>query len=89
MNPRTFRTGGYNDDDRVRVDPGIHKCGKVADGVCFEHALNGRWIGGWVLAFTDLEWIYLEAKRRRTGSRKGVDVFQETAASVARRRQRG
>ena len=42
-------------------DPGRWQCGTIIDGVSLEHGTQG----GWVIAFRDLEKMYLRAKEAR------------------------
>ncbi len=48
--------------ERLRIEPGISRCGDITDGVSFEHGNQGCWL----ISFAALEQIYLEAKKARS-----------------------
>jgi len=80
MSDIRIKTAGHSVNDRLLFGSGYHACGHIKDGVCFQHMRNsGEWGGGWVLAFRDLERMYLAAKAYRAKNKNvGVDVFMET-----------
>jgi hypothetical protein len=67
-----IRTAGHAFGDWLRFEPGQCSCGPITDGVALEHANcenprnHYQTQGGWVLAFEDLERMYLAAKQART-----------------------
>jgi hypothetical protein len=63
-NQLTFETAG-NTRPLMTVSTQIHRCGRITDGVSIREHNEGEWRGGFVLAFTDLERWYLEAKAFR------------------------
>ena len=56
-------TAGYSRRDQLTANVGRAECGQIKDGVGFEHDSSG----GWVVAFADLERIYLANKAFREG----------------------
>lgn len=61
MKRKKIMTAGYYGSDDLFYSTGISRCGKITNGVAFEHGEQG-W---WVVAFDDLEKIYFEAKKKR------------------------
>jgi hypothetical protein len=57
-----FKTAGYSVTNNLHFSPGPSHCGRVKDGVVLEHDNEG----GWLLAFKDLEKMYLAAKAARS-----------------------
>lgn len=55
-----FETAGFGSGDRLGFRP-TARCGKISDGVAFEHNRQG----GWLLSFADLKRAYLLAKKHR------------------------
>jgi len=55
----------------LAVEPGIHRCAGIEDGValahwnCEEPRGRGQAEGGWLISFADLEAFYLAAKAHR------------------------
>lgn len=56
-----FTTAGNYPSNALSVNAEICRCGKIKDGVAFTFGE----IGGWILAFKDLEAIYHAAQMRR------------------------
>lgn len=57
-----FRIRGYSERNTLKVWPGISSSAEIEDGVAMEHDDDGLF----VLAFSDLEKIYVAAKHART-----------------------
>jgi hypothetical protein len=56
-----FKTAGYSETNHLTFEPGPSRCGKIKDGVVFSHDNRGNWL----IAFKDLEKMYLAAKAER------------------------
>ncbi len=39
-----IKTAGFSDDDNLYVDSGRWECGKIKDGILFEHDHSGSWL---------------------------------------------
>ena len=61
MRDKKIKTAGYGNSDELFYRPGPYECGKIKDGISFEHGREGCW----VVDFEDLEKIYFEARNIR------------------------
>jgi hypothetical protein len=60
------RTSGYDEHNRLVIDPGPSRCGDIDDGISLWH--HGQ--GGWVISMADLTRIYQAAVKVRQKSAK-------------------
>lgn len=56
-----FKTAGYSVTNNLTFSPGPSRCGPIQDGVILEHDKEGVWL----IAFKDLERMYLSAVKAR------------------------
>jgi hypothetical protein len=56
----SLKVAGYS-PSQLTVSTGIAKCGHIKDGISLVHGNQGSW----VMAFSDLEKVYLAAKEFR------------------------
>jgi hypothetical protein len=56
---------GLSDRNEMRFDLGRVRCGHIEDGIGIALPGEGSLAAGWVMAFEDLEAIYMEARAIR------------------------
>lgn len=60
----TVKVAGHT-DPMLSFSPLIHRCGGITNGVRFANHEVGKFRGGWIVDFNDLERMYLAAKAYR------------------------
>lgn len=58
----TVKTAGYGGDNDLHCDSLNSECGAITDGIVLSHNNEGCW----VIAFNDLERLYVEARDARS-----------------------
>lgn len=65
INEITVEVAGH-EDPLLSFSPLVHRCGGITNGVRFANHQAGKFRGGWIVDFGDLERMYLAAKAYRS-----------------------